>query len=70
MVNCVQNSMVFIRKMTMNTDISLNIDGNLITEVSSTKFLRVYLDDKLTRKKHIDYITAKVSRGFDWSLKL
>ena len=56
--------MVFTRKRKITTDISLNIDGNLITEVSSTKFLGVYLDNKLTWKKHIDYITAKVSRGF------
>ena len=56
--------MVFTRKRKIITDISLNIDGNLITEVSSTKFLSVYLDNKLTWKKHIDYITAKVSRGF------
>ena len=56
--------MVFTKKRKITTDISLNIDGNLITEVSSTKFLGVYLDNKSTWKKHIDYITAKVSRGF------
>ena len=56
--------MVFTRKRKITTDISLNIDGNLMTEVSSSNFLGVYLDDKSTRKKHIDYITTKVSKGF------
>ena len=56
--------MVFTRKRKITNDISPNVDGNLITEVSSTKFLGVYLDNKLTWEKHIDYITAKVSTGF------
>ena len=56
--------MVYTRKRKITTDISLKIDDNLITEVSPTKFLGVYLDNRLTWKKHIDYITAKVSRGF------
>ena len=55
--------LMFTRKRKMSADISLNIDSNVITEVSSTKFLGVFLDNKLIWKKHIDYIVAKLSRG-------
>ena len=55
--------MVFTRKRKISVDISLSIDSNVITEVNSTKFLGVFLDNKLTWKKHIDYIVAKLSRG-------
>ena len=55
--------MVFTRKRKISVDISLSIDSNVITEVNSTKFLGVFLDNKLTLKKHIDYIVAKLSRG-------
>ena len=39
------------------------IDGCCIDKVNFTKFLGVYIDDKLNWKKHISYISGKVSRG-------
>ena len=55
--------MMFTRKRKISVDVSLSIDSNVITEVSSTKFLGVFLDNKLIWKKHIGYIVAKLSRG-------
>ena len=46
------------------TDVAIDIEGNAIAEVSQTKFLGgVYIDNKLTWKKHIHYIAGKLSRG-------
>ena len=42
-------------------DCVLTIDGEILSSVSNTKFLRVILDDKLTFD-HIDYSCSKVSK--------
>ena len=39
------------------------IDGRLKIEGQNTKFLGVYLDNKINWKRHIDYIAGKVSRA-------
>ena len=51
--------------------IQLNIDGALIDEEQHTKFLGVFIDNRLTWKKHIEHITSKVSRGIGviWKAK-
>jgi hypothetical protein len=41
----------------------ISIDGYKLEQVAHTKFLGVYVDEKLTWKKHIDYIAMKISRG-------
>jgi len=41
----------------------LKLDGNILEQVRSTKFLGVYIDDKLTWKEHIDYISPKILKG-------
>ena len=43
--------------------IAINIEGHPIDEVSYTKFLGVYIDNKLNWKKHISIITGKVARA-------
>ena len=45
------------------------IDNNEIKEVEHTKFLGVYIDNKLNWKKHISYISGKISRGIGIILK-
>ena len=44
-------------------DITIKIDGQTIQEVQHTKFLGVLLDQKLSWKNHIQYISAKVSKS-------
>ena len=41
----------------------LTIDGNELTKVESIKFLGIYIDAKLTWKKHIGYIASKISQS-------
>ena len=41
--------------------VAINIEGNAIAEVSQTKFVGVYIINKLTWKKHIHYIAGKLS---------
>ena len=55
--------MIFTKRKNKVTDVAINIEGNAIAEVSQTKFLGVYIDNKLTWKKHIHYIAGKLSRG-------
>ena len=43
--------------------ISINIDGQPIDEFGFTRFLSVHIDNQLTWKKHISYISGKLSRG-------
>ena len=47
----------------------INIDGKLIDMVENTKFLGVYIDNKLNWKKHISHISGKVARGLGVILK-
>ena len=46
-----------------NLDIKLAIDGEPINEVDKTKFLGILIDNKLTWKQHIAYVSGKISRG-------
>ena len=43
--------------------IEIIIDDKVINQEHSTKFLGVYIDDKLNWKKHIEHISKKISRG-------
>ena len=63
--------MVFNPKKRPCDKIQLNIDGALIDEEQHTKFLGVFIDNKLTWKKHIEHITGKISRGIGviWKAK-
>ena len=42
---------------------SIVIDGNIIPFTTNTKFLGINIDNNLTWKAHIDYITTKISNG-------
>ena len=55
--------MIFTSKKSKPDDVYINIDGHEIDEVKCTKFLGVYIDNKISWKKHIDYTSGKVSRG-------
>ena len=41
----------------------IKIDGQLIEQVSETKFLGVMVDNRMSWKSHIDYINSKIMRG-------
>ena len=61
--------MLFTNKRSHKPSICVNIDGHPIDEVQYTRFLGIYIDNKLNWKKHIAYISGKVSRGIGIILK-
>ena len=61
--------MVFSNKPTCNMTLDIRIDGHQIKEVDKTKFLGVYIDNKLTWKDHIKFISGKLSRGIGMVIK-
>ena len=46
------------------------IDGNVIPFATNTKFLGISIDNNLTWKAHINYITTKISKGVGVLLRL
>ena len=61
--------MIFTTKRKRLVDVSLQIDGHIINETDSTKFLGVIIDNKLSWKNHIKHVVGKVSRGIGMILK-
>ena len=51
--------MIFSRKKS-NHQLDLQIDNLTIDETSTTKFLGVYIDNKLNWKTHISYVGGKL----------
>ena len=49
--------------------ISLNIDGQDIAEVTSSKFLGVIIDNKLNWRDHVSFVCRKVARGLGVIIK-
>ena len=43
--------------------LNLVLDDNILLIVNSTKFLGVYIDDKLKWNVHINYVSGRISRG-------
>ena len=54
---------VFQQKNKVKPDISLKIDGEIIAEVTSSKFFGVIIDNKLNWKDHVSFVCRKVARG-------
>ena len=61
--------MIFTTKRKIIPGVVINIEGHIIHEVDSTKFLGIYLDNKLNWKKHIAYVSGKVARGIGLIIK-
>ena len=61
--------MIFTHKIKIQPSVALSIEGQPIDEVDNTKFLGVYLDNKINWKKHISYISGKVARGIGLIIK-
>ena len=61
--------MCFSAKNKVKPDISLKIDGEIIAEVTSSKFLGVIIDDKLNWKDHVSFVCRKGARGLGVIIK-
>ena len=55
--------LIFSNKNSKPDKVEIFIDDKAINQEKSTKFLGVYIDDKLNWKTHIEHISKKVSRG-------
>ena len=49
--------------------VKLSIDGELINEVDRIKFLGILIENKLTWKQHIAYVSAKIPRAISIIIK-
>ena len=61
---------IFSSKNKPHPNICINIDGETINETAKTKFLGVIIDNKLSWKDHILYISGKLARGTGVLLKV
>jgi len=43
---------------------SVNLDNQSINHVTSTKFLGVYIDDQLSQRQHITFISSKLAKKY------
>ena len=57
------NFIIFGNKFIPCTPKDLNIDGLILERVKTTKFLGVYLDEKLNWNHHIHHISVKIAKG-------
>ena len=61
--------MILTSKRTPKPDHVIKIEGHKLDEVQITNFLGVYLDNNISWKRHIDYISGKVSRAIRMIVK-
>ena len=61
--------MIFRKHKKDSLNVKLSIDGELINEVDKTKFLGVLIDNKLTWKQHIAYVSDKIACGIGMIIK-
>ena len=55
--------LIFSNKREKFDTVEITIDDKVINQEHSTKFLGVFIDDKLNWKRHIEHISKKLSRG-------
>ena len=60
--------MVFTRNK-FRHQLNIRIDGHPIDEVHKTKFLGVFIDNKLNWKDHVSYLIGKISKGIGMIIK-
>ena len=61
--------MIFWKRKKDRLNVKLSIDCELINEVDKTKFFGILIDNKLTWKQHIAYVSGKIARGIGMIIK-
>ena len=61
--------MIFRKRKKVSLRVKLSNDSELINEVDKTKFLGILIDNKLTWKQHIAYVSGKIARGIGMIIK-
>jgi len=65
-LNAVKSNFILFghKQMSQNcADVNLFLDGNRLERVTSTKFLGVFLDEKLKWTQHLNHVAIKLARG-------
>ena len=62
-LNAVKTNFMIFGCKRITTELKLTIDGNILERTASTKFLGVYLDEKLNWNCHTYYISSKLSKS-------
>ena len=60
--------MLFTKSINIPLKLNIAIDNESIGEVRRTKFVGVFIDNKLNWKDHVTYISGKIARGI-WMIK-
>ena len=66
-INYSKTKFLLFNKTSKNCTFSVKINGFLIEQSDSIKYLGVVLDDKLNWKKHLSSLKSKLSRSFMFS---
>jgi hypothetical protein len=62
-LNVDKSQCMFFTHKSIQYNNEIKIANEALTQVETTKFLGIYLDSKLSFKKHLTYIKGKVARG-------
>jgi hypothetical protein len=62
-LNAKKTNFILFGCKNISTPLKLILDGAILEQVAYTKFLGVFMDQKLNWNQHINYITGKISRG-------
>jgi len=66
-LNAIKSNFILFghKRMPQNcADVNLFLDGNRLERVTSTKFLGVFLDEKLKWTQHLNHVAIKLARGW------
>ena len=57
------NFMIFTRKKKICSPLSVSVDQNMINHKTNVKYLGVVIDEKMSRKNHVNYLCSKLAKG-------
>ena len=61
--------MIFTTKRKVKPSVALSIEFHFVDKIDNTKFLGIYLDNKINWKKYITYKSGKVAHGIGLIIK-
>ena len=62
-LNAAKTNFILFGSKKFPRPISLVLDGNILEQTNCTKFLGIYMDEKLKWDQHLNYVSGKISRG-------
>lgn len=62
-LNATKTNFILFGHKNISTPLQISLDGITLKRLDHTKFLGVYMDEKLNWNQHINHICGKISRG-------